>query len=263
MKFYSIFLLSILLTKILIAQDNYEIQVYGSATQTKGSTMFESHTNFTFDGEKNSNDGVRPTHHAFHETVEITTGITNCFELGFYLFTNYTSPFGFQFVGTHIRPRVCAPQSWKLPIGLSLSAELGTQKAEYADDTWSLDLRPIIDKQVKKFYWSFNPTLGVSLKSNQNNSTPVFEPNLKLAYQAFKNWNIGVEYFGATGKINNFEAIQNQQHALFLAFDMLNNTKWELNFGPGYGLTNSTDRFVFKMYFGRRINWKTKSTAAK
>ena len=38
----------------LHAQDNYEIQVYGSQTQVKGSTMFELHSNYTFNGSKQS-----------------------------------------------------------------------------------------------------------------------------------------------------------------------------------------------------------------
>lgn len=93
------------------AQDNYEIQVYGSQTQPKGSAMFELHSNFTFNGEKAIIDGVRPSNHALHETLEITNGITDNFELGFYLFTNYTSQYGYQIIGSHIRPRIMAPLS--------------------------------------------------------------------------------------------------------------------------------------------------------
>ncbi|HSC40296.1 MAG TPA: hypothetical protein VLD19_20575, partial [Chitinophagaceae bacterium] len=134
------------LYSISAAQENYEIQVYSAPTMNKGMTMFELHSNYTVKGEQNSVKGVRPSYHAVHETLEITHGITDNFELGFYLFTNYTSPYGYKIIGTHLRPRICAPASWKLPVGLSLSAEIGFQSMNYSADTWSLELRPIIDK---------------------------------------------------------------------------------------------------------------------
>jgi hypothetical protein len=45
------------------AQDNYEIQVYGSETLEKGHTMVELHSNFTERGNATSTDGTIPTNH--------------------------------------------------------------------------------------------------------------------------------------------------------------------------------------------------------
>src|ERR1700722_9346239 len=176
-----------------LAQNNYEIQVYASQTQAKGSTMFELHSNYTFDGSTQIVNGVLPSNHSLHETLEITTGITDVFETGVYLFTNYTSGYGYQIVGMHLRPRVMAPTDWGIPVGLSLSMEIGYQKPAYADDEWSLEIRPIIDKQWDRFYASLNPTLGISLKSKYNNSVPTLEPNVKLSYAVFKNTALGIE----------------------------------------------------------------------
>ena len=67
----------------LIAQDNYEIQVYGADTVEPHSTMVEFHTNWTAQGEKNVVDGVRPTNHAVHETIEITQGWNDWLKLAF------------------------------------------------------------------------------------------------------------------------------------------------------------------------------------
>ena len=239
-----------------LAQDNYEIQVYGAQTQVKNSTMFELHSNYTFNGEKNIADGVLPSYHALHETVEITTGITNHFELGVYLFTAYIPGHGYQVVGSHLRPRIMAPAKWKLPVGLSLSTEIGYQKAEFSSSTWSIEVRPIIDKQWNKWYLSFNPTLGISLKSQYNRSTPTFEPNMKVYYTFFKNTGLGIEYYGDLGYINSLQKFPEQSDAIFFAYDMLNNVKWEFNMGAGIGLTAATDPFVFKVILGRRINWK-------
>jgi len=91
------------------AQDNYEIQVYPSETLEKGRTMVELHSNFTADGRRTTQNGVLPTHHAFHETLEITHGFTPWFETGFYVFTSARDGDGWQWVVDHIRPRVRVP----------------------------------------------------------------------------------------------------------------------------------------------------------
>ena len=235
-------------------QDNYEIQVYASPTQAKGSTIFELHSNFTFAGEKNIKEGLLPSYHALHETIEITHGITENFELGFYLFTNYTSPYGFKVIGTHIRPRIRVPEKWHWPVGVSLSTEIGFQNREYAEDTWSLEIRPIIDKQFNKFYVSFNPTFGVGL-TDGNDHTPSFEPNIKTSYSINK-VALGFEYYGSMEQINHIPSLNQQSHALFVVADLNIDPRWEINVGPGWGLTSPTDAFVFKLLVGRRINWK-------
>jgi hypothetical protein len=245
------------------AQENYEIQVYSAPTMNKGMTMFELHSNYTVKGEQNSVKGVRPSYHAVHETLEITHGITDNFELGFYLFTNYTSPYGYKIIGTHLRPRVCAPAGWKLPVGLSLSAEIGFQSMNYSADTWSLELRPIIDKTMGKLYVALNPVLSFSLKGTDVQHTPSFIPNVKASFAASPKYSLGAEYYGDLGTLNHFEPGPQQSHALFAVADLYLDPKWEINFGPGWGLTAPTDAFVVKLIIGRRIQWKHDTTNKK
>jgi hypothetical protein len=248
--------ISVLYSVCSSAQNNYEIQVYASPTQTVHSTMFELHSNYTFNGSTQTVDGVIPSNHSLHETLEITTGITPVFEIGAYLFTNYTPGYGYQIVGTHLRPRVMAPADWGIPFGLSLSVEIGYQKPAYATDTWSIEIRPIVDKTWGKLYVSVNPTFGISLQSQYNNSVPTFEPNVKISYNVFQNTALGIEYYGDMGPINQFDQGSQQNHAIFIAYDLQNNAKWELNVGAGFGLTPSTDPFVLKVILGRKVRWK-------
>ena len=50
---------------VLSAQDNYEIQVYGSELVKPGDTMLELHSNFTWEGSKTTSpQGMWPTNHA-------------------------------------------------------------------------------------------------------------------------------------------------------------------------------------------------------
>ena len=70
------------------AQGNYEIQVYGSETVAPKTTMVELHSNYTVDGQHYVVSGVYPTNHQLHETVEITQGLNDWSEVGFYIFTS-------------------------------------------------------------------------------------------------------------------------------------------------------------------------------
>jgi hypothetical protein len=240
---------------ITYSQENYEIQVYASPTMTKGNTIFELHSNFTFNGEKNIIAGVRPANQSLHETLEITHGITENFEIGFYLFTNYTNPYGYKVIGTHIRPRISVPEKWKWPVGISLSTEFGFQDRKYSSETWNIEIRPVIDKQFKKFYIAFNPTFGIGLKGANNDHTPGFEPNIKTSY-SFNKIALGFEYYGDIGQINQIPEFSQQTHILFLIADLYIDPKWEINIGSGFGLTRAADEFIFKLLVGRRISWK-------
>src|ERR1700753_4018585 len=73
------------------SQDNYEIQVYGSEAVPPGRTLGELSSKFTVSRTKADQDGVYATEHAWHETIEITQGITDWFETGFYIFTSATT----------------------------------------------------------------------------------------------------------------------------------------------------------------------------
>src|SRR4029077_13968599 len=69
------------------AQENFEIQVYGSETVAPGSTMVELHSNVAAVGTTRTENDVLRTQGAFHETLEITQGWTSWIETGFYVFT--------------------------------------------------------------------------------------------------------------------------------------------------------------------------------
>ncbi|MGZ3750679.1 MAG: hypothetical protein ACXVB0_14595 [Mucilaginibacter sp.] len=250
------FLLSFLLilTSIsLKAQDNYEIQVYGSETVEKGRTMLELHSNFTLNGSKTIIDGEFPTNHVFHETIEITHGWTSWFETGFYIFNTLGSNGRSAYVGSHIRPRVAAPESWHWPVGVSLSAEFGFQKSAYSANTATLEIRPIIDKKWGGLYLAFNPVLDQSFAGLDANRGMIFSPNFKQSYDVSKVVALGFEYYGSTGPFFHYDPIQQQQHQLFIATDLNFSPEWEFNAGFGLGLTNSTDRAILKMIIGRRF----------
>jgi hypothetical protein len=154
----------LLLPCLAMAQGNFEIQVYGSETAAPGQTMLELHSNTALKGTTQPEHGVRPTQHAAHETLEITHGFTPWFETGFYIFTSIQPKHGWEWVGDHIRTPIRVPESWQVPVGLSLSLEAGYQQRAFSTDTWTLEIRPILDKQLGPWYLSFNPVFERSLQ---------------------------------------------------------------------------------------------------
>jgi len=235
------------------AQDNYEIQVYGAETVAPKRTMVELHSNFTFSGSKDVVDGVIPTNYAWHETIEITQGITPWFETGFYIFTSVNKGYGWQWVGDHIRPRVRAPDEWHWPVGVSLSVEIGYQRPQFSRDTWTLEIRPIVDKQLGHWYLSFNPTVDRSFHGPGIRSGVSFSPNFKAGYDITKRINAGLEYYGSLGPVTGFDPFRDQQQQIIPAVDLNLGPNWEFNFGVGVGVTHSTDHLLVKMILGRRF----------
>jgi hypothetical protein len=238
------------------AQDNYEIQVYGSDLVPPAHTMVELHSNFTAEGSKTVTDGVQPSNHAEHETVEITQGITDWFETGFYIFTTIQPDGGWQWVGDHIRPRLRIPASWHWPVGVSLSNEIGYQRRAFSTDTWTWEIRPIVDQKTGRWYWAFNPALERSWHGLTVNQGVVFSPNAKISYDFTKRISGGLEYYASWGPINNLLPFAQQQQQFFPAIDVDFGPQWEFNFGVGVGVTGATDHLIIKCILGRRFDWR-------
>ena len=240
-------LIGMLIVNVAFAQDANEIQVYGSATTPKYTTILELHTNYTFTGPKSNQD-----YHPLLQTLEVTTGVSKNFEFGFYIFT-YNNNGKIQYTGSNIRPRIKVPTEWGLPIGLSLSSEIGVSINPATDaKDWGAEIRPIMDKTIGLNYFSFNPNVGVSFTNHEY----LFEPNFKYAYAATPKASIGFEYYGNTGKIFNPYKLPNQEHQLYLAIDLFLHPLYEFNLGLGKGLTDGSNGTTIKCYVGRRINWK-------
>lgn len=223
--------------------------------------MVELHSNFTVDGTKPlpgsvfAADRMYPTNHAEHETLEITQGINNWSEVGFYVFTSLRDGQGWQWVGDHIRPRVRVPDSWHWPVGVSLSTEIGYQRRGFSTDTWTWEIRPIVDKQIGRWYFAVNPALERSFHGQTVNQGVGFSPNAKISYDFNKYITGGLEYYADYGSLRGFDSFHNQQQQFFPAIDLNVSPNWEINFGVGVGPTASTDHLIVKGIIGRRFDW--------
>jgi hypothetical protein len=256
----------------LRAQDNYEIQVYASETQAPKSLMVELHSNFTAEGSTTTQFGMLPTQDQEHETIELTEGINDWSEIGFYIFTAEKNGNGVQWVGDHIRPRVRVPERWHWPVGVSLSSEFGYARLTFANPTWSWQIMPIVDQTVGRWYWAVNTTMvwdvhvvppPATFTSQQTlayyrDVAPkglTFGPAATLTYAPSKYFNFGVEYYSYYGQFGDFVSLHNQQQQFFPVVNLFVSPKWEVNFGVGWGATAGTDHLIFKCIIGRHFDW--------
>lgn len=236
------------------AQDLFEIQVYPYETVQPGRTMLEFHTNFTPSGTKTAEAGMFPQHHQFHLTMEITRGFTSFFETGFYLETApYVPNEGAKFTGWHVRPRFRLPESERLPFKVSLSFEYAFNQPGFESNAQTLEIRPIFERQDGRLYVSINPDLSLAVKGPESGSAPSFEPNAKVGWDVTPHLAAGIEYYAETGPVKHFEPLSAQHHIVMPAVDLNVSPNWELNFGVGRGLTDTSEHWIVKSIVGYRF----------
>ncbi|MCW3079748.1 hypothetical protein [Segetibacter sp.] len=252
MEWFKCFLIVCSLTSstIATAQAENEIQVYASPTIGEKRTIAELHNNYTFNGSKNLAD--RKSARWVNHTLEITRGLAKNVEIGFYTFVALSPNGKYQYLGNQIRPRVTAPERWKLPFGASLSAEFGRFRDNvFIPFYWQGEIRPIIDKTFGSVYASFNPNIDFVVSGP--NKEWGFSPQFKTFYNVKQKVGLGVEYYSGLGSFNNFRPVAQQEHLLGPMFDLLAYPDWELQTGFLFGLTPNSNQSIFKLLIGRRF----------
>ncbi len=126
---------------------------------------------------------------------------------------------------------------------------------------WTWEIRPIIDKEINRWYFSFNPTFDRAFHGPSVSKGFEFSPNFKLSYDVWvkgegeqaKKVQAGFEYYGALGPVTGFDPLREQQQQILPAVDLVLSPNWEFNFGVGVGTTAATDHLLIKMILGYRF----------
>jgi len=237
------------------AQDLFEIQVYPYETVAPHQTMAEFHMNYYPSGTDQTLYGLYPNNHQFHFTTEITHGLTPSWELGGYLVTAYVPGVGPKFVGGRVRPRFRLPSEWHLPFRVSISTELAFTKHQFDTNTIALEIRPILEREQGKWYFSVNPDLTKSFRGLDAHRGFGMEPGVKVSYKVTKLMAPGFEYYAETGPIAHFDPLHQQHHLIFPTLDLNTSPNWEINIGVGRGLTGTSEHWVVKWIIGYRFKF--------
>lgn len=239
----------------LAAQDLFEIQVYPYETVEPHRTMVELHMNYFPAGTKEPEPGLFPVNHQFHFTIEVTRGLSRHWEMGGYLVTAYVPGQGARYAGSRIRPRYRFPETWRLPFRLSISTELAYNAPRFDLNTVTLEVRPILEREMGKWYFSVNPDLTKSFRGVDAHRGLGFEPGVKVSYNVTKRLAPGLEYYAETGPIAHFSPLHDQHHLIFPTLDLNTSPNWELNFAVGRGFTGTSQHWVVKWIIGYRFKF--------
>ena len=236
------------------AQADNEIQVYASPITQKGVTFVELHSNYTFNGIKNIPDPSSARY--VNESLEITHGFGGNFEMGIYFFTTFSPDGRYQYLGSHIRPRITVPEKCKWPFGASLSVEFGFIRPDADSDfVWDGEIRPIIDKNFGNWYFSLNPNMDFVISGDDKHLG--ITPQFKTVYTIKEKVGIGFEYYSTLGTFKKLLPGKEEEHLLGPMVDVYCIKNWELNCGFLFGLTPNSSQAIFKLLLGRKYAKKT------
>jgi hypothetical protein len=193
--------------------------------------------------------------HSWHETVELVAGVGDWAELGAYVFSSADDSGGFHVAGGSFRAKARIPAQWRWPVGLALSSEIEHERSIFSADTWSWEIRPVIDKALGRWYLSVNPTVVRTLAGPGTGNGLQFAPSAKASFDFTRGISAGLEYYASLGELGAFPPTNSQLQQLFAAFDLHSSPVWEVNAGVGFGITPSTNQLMAKVLLGRRLTW--------
>ncbi len=244
----------------LNAQDKFEIQVYDSNINKPFEAGLELHSNYTNSGRSTqSYAGEIPPNHTGRFTLEPALGITQWLEIGSYL-QFIESPDRDGFAGIKFRSKFVIPGVWHWPIMLGLNMEVSYIPRRAEHDAWGSEFRPIIGWENGYLFFYVNPIIDLPLSGNDR-FRPEFDPCAKTGFNTQLGFAFGLEYYSGYGAIfYSIPPLREQQHLLFLAFDLMsplhgqgtNPFDLELNIGIGRALSAGTDQqWIVKIIIGR------------
>jgi hypothetical protein len=223
-----------------------EIQVYSAAIAAPGQFTIQQHLNYVGAGLKAQPfPGGLASNGSINGTPEFAYGVTDWWEVGLYL------PFAIQdrqFLSDSFKFRTLfvSPQADQRSFFYGINFEISNSTPKFAQTRFGIEIRPIIG--VRNADWEFivNPIVDIGIgKYGQADFAPAARLARKLDQDVF----VGLEYYADFGEIGHFGKVAEQQHTLFAVTDFKFGV-FDVDFGLGYGLTPSSDRFVAKTIVG-------------
>ena len=223
-----------------------EIQVYNASIAAVGQFTIEQHLNYVALGLKDPPfPGGLVSNHSLNGTPEFAYGLTDWWEVGLYL------PFAVQdqkFLSDSFKLRTLfvSPHADQRDFFYGVNLEFSNTTPPFAQTRFALEVRPIIGVRNADYEFIVNPIVDAGFgKLGELDFAPAARLARKLAPDTF----LGLEYYADFGEIGNMPKLADQQHTLFLVTDFKLGVV-DVDFGVGYGLTPSSDRWVIKTIIG-------------
>ena len=230
------------------AQDTFEVQVYESDIVPVNQYELDIHNIFVGRGSTSWDGTVAPSNHQQHLAFEFTRGVTDYFEMGSYLLLAHRPDGTSEYAGFRLRPRVKAPDDWRLPVGLSLSVEIVFPQLQYESNHVTLEIRPIIDKTIGRWKFDVNPIMTFAFNGPEAGHGMGLEPEGMIAYEIVPDqFRLMLEYYTALGPVRHLLPVNQQVHLLYPKVEYAFSEFFTVNAGIGMGLTNASDDLTWAL----------------
>ena len=249
---------SMLLVSIgaLCAQDPFEIHVLEYEQLHPGEFTFENHVNYVgHSAAQGANHGAQ---NVFHDTYELTGGITDDVSFGVMQLNARRSGGPLESAGWRLVPHFYVPRSWHLPVDFGVVAEFAFENSAWSADTKSVTILPILEKRFGRIQIDLNPTFGRSLHGPDTDHGWGIGLAGRVAFDRARRFTPSLEYYGDWGPLPTFEPFVAQMHQILPGGDIRvrKNIIWSL--GVGLGITPATDRIVYKSRLEISFGGKTR-----
>jgi hypothetical protein len=247
-----------------LAQVNpWEFEVYPYMTEGAGSLEFGSLNAFVAKGHSTPgtgiSSGIYPSQSMLLNSLELAYGLTDHIEAAVYIDFALPKDNSYQYAGSRYRLRGRLFEKGELPVDLGWYAELEWNRTpQFDDNKLELEVRPIVEKDFGRFTLDAEPIFETALSGADKGEGVELGYIAGLFYRWLPKISPGIEYYGGSGFIGNFEPLDEQQQ---YAFAVLRGKGLpagiNYNCGLGVGLTSGSDRIIikcnleFEKYVGR------------
>jgi hypothetical protein len=248
----------IVLASSLSAHAIDEIQVYNAEIAKVGQWTLQSHWNYAINGLKQPDfPGGLMRNHTLNGTPEFAYGVTEWFEFGFYFPYAVEQNGRFYSDAGKIRFLFVSPEADKREFFYGMNFEFSYATPKFSETTWNTEIRPIFGWRRSGIEFIVNPILDLGYGDMGDIE---FVPAARLAKKFSEDFSLGIEYYTALGPIDHWLPLNQQEHNIYAVVDFKVG-KLDVDFGVGYGLTGSSDRWMTKLIIGMDLNEGTASAS--
>jgi hypothetical protein len=232
--------------------DPWEFEVYPYATEGPGILELETDNAVVANGHHEAGEGTSSgqfrSQGSWYNQYELTYGLTDRIEAAVYLTMAQPQGRGYWYAGSKYRLRGRLFDEETLPVNLGWYLELEWHKTPQFDSSeLEVELRPIIAKDFGRFSIVLNPKFekAIFLGPDRNQGFEFGYAN-GIYYRWKRYLSPGLEFYGGIGHLDDSEPLREQQHYIFPVLWGSLPGDIGYSFGPGFGLTNNSDRVVVK-----------------
>lgn len=236
--------------------DPWEFEVPPYMTEEPGTLEIELLNSFIPKGHSQPGTGISsgtfPSQSALFNSFELTYGFTEHVQGSVYFDIARPEDESIGYAGSKYQLRGRLFEKGELPIDLGWYVELDWHRTpQFNDNELEFELRPIMEKSLGRFTVDVEPMFEKSLSGAGRDESVELGYVAALYYKWFSKLSPGLEFYGGSGPIGNFEPLNEQQHYVFVVLwgkDLPGG--FEYNCGLGTGLTSDSERVIVKCNLG-------------